>query len=296
LLGLAALVATASSLVTRFGEIPEQRARNCSGFSTAGQASRLQSARGNQEKPMRTHTSWLIAPMLALALVPAVASAEGRTTRNPTFTARRAAQLLIQRETGKLPKGNTIHAHDATYLGYTTKGTDRTDWHNKKNSKLDFEKVVIWQGAERGPGAKQAPGSSGVRVAIVPADKKQKLTPDQLVARTRISRDLTRAGQNKVGAYVRSQGLTPISIKLGDYMKPSKNEYDQHERLSQKPISRANGFLRYTVTLSDGSKRRYEVETIASNLVGNYTSAKNSTKVPADKLLGSVFGDKDVYR
>ncbi len=239
----------------------------------------------------------LIAPTLALLLIPAVASAGGRTTRNPTYTARRAAQILIERETGKMPKGNTIHAHDAHYLGYASKGSDQVDWKNKKNSKLDFEKIVIWQGAERGPGAKKvSQGPASVRVAIVPADKKQKLTPDQLVAKTRISRDLTRAGQNKVGAYVRSQGLTPVSIKLGDFMPPAKNSYDQHLRLSQKPISRANGFLRYTVTLSDGSKRRYEVETIASNLVGGYVSARNSTKVPAAKLLGAVFGDKDGYR
>ena len=206
--------------------------------------------------------SWLIASTLVLALIPAAASAGGRSTRNPTFTARRAAQLLIQRETGKLPKGSAIHAHDAHYLGFASKGSDQTDWKNKKDPKRDFEKLVVWQGLERGPGAKAAQGPAGVRLAIVPADKAKKLTPDQLVARTRISTDLTRAAQNKVAGYVRSQGLTPTSIKLGDFMPPAKNSYDQHLRLSQKPISRANGFLRYTVTLSDGTKRRYEVETI----------------------------------
>jgi hypothetical protein len=238
------------------------------------------------------------ASLLASALILAVAPASAeRTTRNPTYTARRAAQLVIQRETGKLVKGNQLHAHDAHYLGYVTKGSDQVKWENNRDRKYDFEKIAVWQGRERGPGARSNwKGPYGVRLAIVPADRNDKLTPDQLVARTRVSTDLTQAGADKVVAHLRAKGVAVRSIQLGDFVAPYKNHYDHHARLSQKPVSRENGFLRYTVTLADGSKRRYEVVTIASNLVGNYTSAKNSTKVPAAKLLGSVFADKDVYR
>jgi hypothetical protein len=240
--------------------------------------------------------SILMASALVLALLPQGASAE-RTTRNSTYTARRAAQLVIQKETGEMPKGAKIHAHNVKYLGYTKGNSDQVDWQNKKDRKYNFEKLAVWEGRERGPGARgNWKGPRGVRLAIVPVDKAEKLTPDQLVARTRVSRDLTQAGQDKVARHLRAQGRSVEKIQLGDFVPGAKNYYDHHVRLSQKPISRANGFLRYTVTFSDGSKRRYEVETIARNLVGNYTSARNSAKVPASKLLGGVFADKDVYR
>ena len=148
---------------------------------------------------MQTRSLFATALVLALA-IPAGALAE-RTTRNPTFTARRAAQLVIQKETGQLAKGNKLHAHDAHYLGYTTKGSDSVNWSNKRDRSADFEKIVVWQGRERGPGSHANwKGPFGVRVAIVPADRKDKLTPDQLVARTRVSTDLTRAGEEKVAA------------------------------------------------------------------------------------------------
>ncbi len=237
----------------------------------------------------------LLASALVLAFVP-TALAE-RTTRNPTYTARRAAQLVIQRETGKVAKGSKLHAHDVHYLGYTNKGSDRVEWrNNSRDRQADFEKVTVWQGRERGPGARASwRGPYGVRLAIVPADRKDKLTPDQLVAKTRVSADLTEAGKEKVAAHLAAKGLKVKSIQLGDFVAPSKNPYDHHTRLSQKPVSRENGFLRYTVTFADGTKSRYEVVTIARNLIGDYTSAKNSTKVPAGKLLGKVFADKDGY-
>ena len=50
------------------------------------------------------------------------------------------------------------------------------------------------------------------------------------------------------------------------------------------------------MTFNDGSKRRYEVETISRNLIGGKINARNSTKVPAARLLGKVFADKDYYR
>ena len=247
---------------------------------------------------MRRHVAALfVGSALALALLPARADAE-RTTRNPTYTARRAAQLVIQRKTGEMPKGNQMHAHDVHYLGYTKPGSDRVLWSiNKPDPRANFEKVTVWQGRERGPGAHSNwKGPYGVRLAVVPADRKDKLTPKQLVARTRVSQDLTDAGRKKVERHLRAKGISAKKIQLGDFVKPPRNPYDNHARLSQKPISRENGFLRYTVTLSDGSKRRYEVETIARNLVGKGTNATSSLKIPAARLLGKVFADKDSYR
>ncbi len=244
---------------------------------------------------MKTRSLFATALVLSLA-IPAAALAE-RTTRNPTYTARRAAQLVIQKETGTLAKGNKLHAHDVHYLGYTKKGSDSVNWSNSRDRNADFEKVVVWQGRERGPGSHQNwKGPYGVRLAIVPADRKDKLTPDQLVAKTRVSTDLTKAGEEKVAAHLSAKGLKVKSIQFGDFMPALKNEYSKKARLSQKPISRESGFLRYTVTFQNGSKRRYEVETIARGLIGSYTSAKNSTKVAAAKLLGPVFADKDSYR
>jgi len=231
----------------------------------------------------RTRTMLFVSSILALALVQSTALAGG--SKNPTFVARRAYQETIKRETGKLLTGNRLHAHDVYYLGWT-KGNDWT-FDNTKKAGLDYQKTVAWQGPERGPAIRAAAGPFNVRLLLVPAAENQ--TREQMVAQTLVSSDLTQLGADKVKAHLRKKGLVAASVRLGDFTTPQHYEYNniKRDRLSQKPISRASGYLRYTVEFADGTLGRYLVRTNSQNLTKGRDGAA---------LLGKVFADTDLYR
>jgi hypothetical protein len=232
----------------------------------------------------RTRSLVFVSSILALGLVQSSALA-ARTTKNPTFTARRAYQQAIQRETGKLLTGGKVHAHDAYYLGWT-KGNDWT-FGEKKDPGLDYQKTVAWQGPERGPAIRCAAGPFNVRLLLVPAAKD--LSPAQLVGKTLVSSDLTQLGADQVKAHLLTKGLAPVSVRLGDFSKPIHYEYGntKRDRLSQKPVSRASGYLRYSVEFADGTLGRYLVRTNSQNLAKGQDGRA---------LLGKVFADTDVYQ
>jgi hypothetical protein len=134
----------------------------------------------------------------------------------------------------------------------------------------NVQQVMLWNGPAQGT---KAGKPTGVRMALVPLAG----TRDARLKGTKISGDLTQRGHDLVAAHLKAKGLAG-TIELGDFMP-------QSGRLSQHPVSRASGNLRYTVTDASGQKVRYLVAVHPMQMQrGNDRG-----------ILGEVFRDKDSY-
>jgi hypothetical protein len=235
---------------------------------------------------MRVRRSSLFATVafVASALLSGSVFAGGpRNTTNAAWNARQAYQKKVAAERGGVAP-TKVHARGIHYLGYL-KGNDHTpfDYTSMRDPRFDYNKVVVYEGAERGPGSKGATvGHRNIRVAAVPAGAS--LTPQQRIDMTLMSKDLSSRGAARVRAALTARGFAVKAIKLGDYYSSGIAKYDPtRSTLIQKPFTRESGSIRYTVTFADGTKKRVLVETNASGLITG-----------AD-VLGKVEFDNDRY-
>jgi hypothetical protein len=136
------------------------------------------------------------------------------------------------------------------------------------------ELVWGWQGPKNGGRAANA------FMMIVPRGKDR----GTMLKETKISGDLAGQGAEQVRRHLTAQGLTG-KIELGDTTPAQPHHYDKTTfRLSQAPVTRDSGFLRYTVTDGAGVQKRYLVETNPRALVTGNGS-----------VFGKVFLDTDSY-